>query len=146
MIKFKLQRLGGATVEIDEKSVIEFPAGLPGFNDCRRFKLFNEEGKTNVLYLQSLDRAEVVFSLGDPALLNLSYEVLLTDDEQKLLDSDPGDELLLLVIVYKDKNDENNPDIVKVNTLGPIVLNVTKRRGMQKVLKDTDTHVAIKGV
>lgn len=145
MIKFKLQRLGGATVEIDEKSVIEFPAGLPGFKDCRRFKLFNEEGKTNVLYMQSLDRAEVLFSLGDPALLNLTYEVLLTDDEQKLLESDPGDELLLLVIVYKDKNDESNPDIVKVNTLGPIILNVTKRRGMQKVLKDIDTHVAIKG-
>jgi flagellar assembly factor FliW len=146
MIKFKLQRLGGDTVEFDAKSVIEFPAGLPGFETCKKFKLFHEEGKTTVLFLQSLDMPEVLFSLGDPALLNLSYEVLLSDDEQKMLDSAPGDELLLLVIVYKDKNDETNPNIVKVNTLGPIVLNVTKRRGMQKVLKEIDTQVAIRGV
>jgi flagellar assembly factor FliW len=145
MIKFKLQRLGGATIEFDEKSVIEFPAGLPGFEDCKRFKLLHEEGKPTVLYLQSLDKAEVLFSLGDPALLNLSYEVSLTDDEQKMLDSKPGDELLLVVIVYKDDHDEKNPDIVKVNTLGPIILNVSKRRGLQKILREIDTHVAIKG-
>jgi flagellar assembly factor FliW len=146
MIKFKLQRLGGATVEFDAKSVIEFPAGLPGLEACKKFKLFHEEGKATVLFMQSLDKPDVLFSLGDPALLNLSYEVLLTDDEQKMLDSTAGDELLLLVIIYKDKNDETNPNVVKVNTLGPIILNVTKRRGMQKVLKEIDTQVAIRGV
>jgi flagellar assembly factor FliW len=92
--------------------------------------------------MQSLDDADVLFSLGDPALLNLSYEVLLSDDEQKLLASEPGDELLLLVIVYKDGT---GPDFVKVNSLGPIILNTTKRRGMQKVLKEIETQLAIKG-
>src|SRR5664279_4783203 len=110
MIKFTLKRLGGATVEFDANSVLEFPAGLPGFEKCKRFKLFYEEGKPNLLFMQSLDDAEVLFSLGDPALLNLSYEVMLSDEEQKLLASEPGDELLLVVIVYKDKKDGTNPD------------------------------------
>ncbi|MDO8988273.1 MAG: flagellar assembly protein FliW [Sideroxyarcus sp.] len=145
MIKFTLKRLGGATVEFEADSVIEFPAGLPGFEACKRFKLFYDEGKKNLLFMQSLDDADVLFSLGDPALLNLSYEVILSDDEQKLLASEPGDELLLLVIVYKDGKAGASPDFAKVNSLGPIILNTTKRRGMQKVLKEIDTHLAIKG-
>jgi flagellar assembly factor FliW len=145
MIKFNLKRLGGATVEFETNSVIDFPAGLPGFEACKRFKLFHEEGKPTIFFLQSLDKPEVLFSLGDPGLLNLSYEVTLTDAEQKLLDTAPGDELLLVVIVYKDEKAENKAAAVKANMFAPIVLNITKRRGIQKVLKELDAQVAIKG-
>jgi len=145
MIKFTLKRFGGETVEFDEKSIITFPAGMPGFETCKRFKLIHEEGKPQVLFLQSLDRPEVLFSLGDPALLNLSYEVMLSDEEQKLLGSGPGDELAVAVMIYKDKKDGDKPDIVKVNTLGPIILNVTKRLGMQKIIKAIDPQMAIRG-
>lgn len=145
MIKFTLKRFGGETVEFDEKSIITFPAGMPGFETCKRFKLIYEEGKPQVQFLQSLDRPEVLFSLGDPALLNLSYEVMLSDEEQKLLGSGAGDELAVAVIVYKDKKVGDKPDIVKVNTLGPIILNVTKRLGMQKVIKALDPQMAIRG-
>lgn len=144
MTKFKLLRFGGATVEIEPNSVIDFPAGLPGFETCKRFKMFHEEGKPTVFFLQSLDNAEVVFSLGDPGLLNISYEVTLSDAEQALLKITPGDELLLMVIVYKDKKMENKPDFVKVNMLGPIILNASKRCGLQKVLREFDVQLGIK--
>ena len=39
-----------------------------------------------MLWLQALDDPAVVFSQGDPALLNLSYEVMLLDVEQAALD------------------------------------------------------------
>jgi flagellar assembly factor FliW len=145
MIKFNLKRLGGATVEFDPKTVIEFPAGVPGFEACKKFKLFHEEGKPTLFFLQSLEKPEVVFSLGDPGLLNLSYEVTLSDAEQKLLETAPGDELVLVVIVYRDEKEENKAAAVKANMFAPIILNITKRRGMQKVLKELDAQVAIKG-
>lgn len=145
MIKFNLKRLGGATVEFDPKSVIEFPAGIPGFESCKKFKLFHEEGKQTIFFLQSLEKPDVLFSLGDPGLLNLSYEVTLTDDEQKLLEAAPGDELLLVVIVYRDDKAENSAVAVKANMFAPIILNATKRRGMQKVLNTIEAQLAIKG-
>ena len=144
MLKFNLLRFGGATVEFESNSVIDFPAGLPGFEACKRFKLFHEEGKPTVFFLQSLDNPAVMFSLGDPALLNLSYEVTLSDAEQKLLKITSGDELLLVVIVYKDGKAGNKPDVVKANMLAPIILNVSKRCGMQKVLHEFDAQLAIK--
>ena len=145
MMKFTLKRFGGETFEFDEKSVITFPAGLPGFETCKRFKLINEVDKPTIFFLQSLDNPAVLFSLGDPALLNLSYDVTLSDAEQKLLESAPGDELALVVIIYKDGKTGDKPEPVKANMFAPIILNITKRRGIQKVLKELDAQVAIKG-
>ena len=143
-MKFTLSRFGDQQVEIDPESVITFSAGLPGFNTCTRFKMFHEEGKPTVFWLQSLDDLAVVFSLSDPALLNLSYEVTLSDDEQAALEIGSGDELSLAVILYKDEASGRAPDI-KANIRAPIILNISKRRGLQKVLQEFDAQVAIKG-
>jgi len=145
MIKLKLPRLGDASVEFEEDSVINFPAGLPSFETCHRFKLFHEEGKPNINWLQSLDMPEVMFSLRDPALLNVSYEVRLSDEDEKLLHAAPGDELHLALIVYKDDQEKNKEAAVKANMFAPIILNVSKRFGMQKVLKELDAQVAFSG-
>jgi flagellar assembly factor FliW len=145
MIKLNLPRFGGVTVEFEPDSVIVFPAGLPGFESCTRFKLFHEEGKPNINWLQSLDKPEVLFSLRDPALMNLSYEVVLSDVDEKMLEAAPGDELLVALIVYKDEPAENQAAAVKTNMLAPIILNATKRRGIQKVLNDMDIQMAVRG-
>jgi flagellar assembly factor FliW len=71
--------------------------------------------------------------------------VTLSDAEQKLLEAAPGDELVLVVIVYKEGKAGNKPEAVKANMFAPIVLNATKRRGIQKILKELDAQVAIKG-
>jgi len=145
MIKLNLPRFGGVSVEFDPNSVINFPDGILGFETCNRFKLFHEEGKPNVNWLQSLDNPEVVFSLRDPGLLNISYEVSLSDADEKLLESAPGDELLVALMVYKDDKAKNKDAAIKANMFAPIILNVSKRRGMQKVLKEVDAQVALSG-
>jgi flagellar assembly factor FliW len=145
MVKLKLPRFGGVTVEIESESVIDFPAGLGGFESCHKFKLFHQEGKPNVLWLQSLDKPEAVFSLRDPALLNISYAVSLSDADEKLLETAPGDDIVVAVIMYKDEKTENNISAVKANMFAPIILNVTKRRGIQKILKELDTQLVISG-
>jgi flagellar assembly factor FliW len=145
MIKLNLPRFGGVSVEFESNSVINFPAGLTGFETCNRFKLFNEEGKPNVMWLQSLDKPEVMFSLRDPALLNISYEVNISDADEKLLESAPGDDLQLALIVNKDAKAIDKHAAIKANMFAPIIFNVSKRRGIQKVLKDLDAQVALSG-
>jgi flagellar assembly factor FliW len=145
MIKLNLPHFDGESVEIEPNSVIDFPAGVPGFETCTKFKLFHEEGKPNVIWLQSLDEPELLFSLRDPELMNLSYGVTLSDADEKLLESAPGDKLAVAVMVYKDKKVDNKPSFIKTNMVAPFILNVSKRRGMQKVLQDFDARVAISG-
>lgn len=142
-MKFTLHRLDTQEVDIDPQSVITFPQGISPFDNCLRYKLFHEEGKESVFWLQSLDDPDLMFSVTDPELLKLSYDVTLTEEEQKLLDIAPDDELKLSVIVYKEGG--NAADAMKVNARAPIVINASKRLGLQKLLQELETSVSIKG-
>lgn len=139
-MKFTLQRFGAEVIEVDPQSIITFPRGIPPFDDCQRYKLFHEEGTASIFWLQSLDDADVLFSVTDPDLLKVSYEVSLSDEEQSLLQIGEGDELMLAVIVYKDSEEP-----LKINTRGPIILNLSKRLGLQKLLQEFNASVSIRG-
>ncbi len=145
MTKLNLPHFDGQSVEFDPNTILDFPAGIPGFETCTKFKLFHEAGKPYLFWLQSLDEPELLFTLRDPALMNLSYQVTLSDDDEKLLGVTPGDEVVVAVMVYKDKQVDDKPSSVKANMMAPIILNVSKRRGMQKVLKDINGQLAISG-
>ncbi len=41
-MKIESPRFG--TLEVDASKIIEFPRGLPGFESCRRFTLFDPPG------------------------------------------------------------------------------------------------------
>ncbi len=136
---FTLVRFGCEDISVDSDTIINFPVGVPGFENCHRFKLFHEEGRTNVFWLQSLDDPELAFSLTDPALLKLAYEVALDDKEQELLDFDDGDELQLAVIlsrVAKDMGEQKSA--VYALTRSPIVINIAKRLAIQKSIQEVE--------
>lgn len=142
-MKFTLQRFGAEEIDINPESIITFPRGIPPFDTCQRYKLFHEDGKTSIFWLQSLDDASVLFSVTDPDLLKLSYEVTLTPEEQSVLEIKDSDELLLAVIVYKEANSTDQS--LKVNARAPIILNLNKRIGLQKLLNEFETSVSIRG-
>ena len=39
-MKIDIDRLGLKSVPVDPDTLFSFPQGLPGFEDCKRFKLF----------------------------------------------------------------------------------------------------------
>lgn len=143
-MKFTLTRFDSQEVDINSESIITFPQGIPPFEHCTRYKFFHEEGKGRIFWLQSLDEPSLVFSVTDPALLRLAYEVALTDEEQALLKCEQGDELLLAVILFRSEDDHDN----KLNavTTAPIILNTDKRIGLQKTLTEFGAQVVIKGM
>ena len=56
---FETTHLGA--VELDESSIIDFPAGLPGFESCRRFAILQHATARPLSFLQSLEHAGFVF-------------------------------------------------------------------------------------
>ena len=54
-------------VEVDESRVIEFPDGIPGFDNCTRFNLFHdaEQNAPQVFWMQSLDDPDLLFKRSD---------------------------------------------------------------------------------
>jgi flagellar assembly factor FliW len=134
---FTIVRFDSEDISIPTDTIITFPAGIPGFESCHRFKLFHEEGRPTVFWLQSLDDAEVSFSLTDPALLKVSYEVSLEPAEQDALQVAPDDELQLAVLLSRATNVSiGNKAAVYAHTQSPIIINISKRLAIQKAIKE----------
>ncbi len=134
-MKLTLPHFGLDEVEIDSDTLIEFPNGLPGFEDCKRFKLFHLEDNSALFWLQSIDDPLVVFSLTDPGLLHIFYEMALTDEELSTLQVGADDELQIAVVLAQQA--ENNITLqsaVHANAKSPIIINVSKRIALQKLL------------
>jgi len=130
-------------IEVSPERVITFPAGLPGFEACRQFALLHAEGNDapQLFMLQSLDDADVGFTVTTPDILGLNYEFALSDAEVDDLQlTDPADVSVLLIV----RRDGDNP--VHANVMAPLVINTATRRGLQKIIGKVDTSVTLKAV
>ncbi|QDF95631.1 flagellar biosynthesis protein FliW [Azoarcus sp. DD4] len=134
------------SAEVSDDKVIEFPAGLPGFDHCKRFVLVHEEGgDASVFLLQSADDADVAFSVTGPEQLGVNYEFALTDEEVATLKLARPEEALVAVIVRKD-GELGSPAStgLRANFMAPLVINVEARRGLQKVINRLGCDIVLR--
>lgn len=131
-MKIDIERLGLKNVTIDPETLFSFPEGIAGFEDCRRFKVFHEEGKTTVFWLQSVDDMAVAFPIVAPESLDIEYQIELSDADCALIDLQDAKDIAVAVIVYRDEAEGGK---IGANTRSPVILNLNSRKGMQKVLQ-----------
>jgi|APIni6443716594_1056825.scaffolds.fasta_scaffold20450_1 flagellar assembly factor FliW len=142
-MKFHSTQFG--TQEIDPESILTFPNGMPGFENCTRYKLFHEDKEQPVVHwLQSIDDPNVAFSVVDPAVFGLNYEFVLSDEEEHLLKMESVDDIAVFLIAYKQQPDADSKANINANINGPIVLNTRTRIGMQKVLVGLQADITLK--
>lgn len=124
------------TVEVSEDKVVEFPAGLPGFEQCKRFALLHEEGaEPAVFMLQSVDDPEVMFSITGPENLGVNYEFALTDEEVAELQLGAPEEAAVAIIVRQQRDSDSPASAgLRANFMAPLIINVSARRGLQKII------------
>lgn len=128
------------TQTVDPDTLITLPAGMLGFPELTRFKLFHEEGKPTVFWLQSVDDAAVRFPVTDPERLNVNYELTLSDQEVADLQLASIEDLVILVTLAKGEQDDAG---IHANFLAPILINIAQRVGLQKPLNEVHSKVVI---
>lgn len=140
MINIDSPRFG--RLEVEPSRVIEFPVGLAGFEDCKRYTLFHPEDENpRYFILQSLDDSTVAFHIADPSLFGFNYEIELSDEEAALIAlTDPAN---MAVVVILSKGD--GAEAVRANLNAPLVLNLESRLGLQHVFSRLNYNVTIKG-
>jgi len=134
-------------VEFDD-TVITFPAGIPGFDEFTKYKLFHniEAGDAPFLFwLQSLEDPDLAFHVIDPFAFGFNYEFVLTDEEAKKIGADKIEDLAILLMVSKVRVGEETPeDKIKAHVTNPLVINLNSRMGFQKQLRNIDYDLTIK--
>ena len=137
--------------EIDPESLITFPKGIPGLEGETSFKLFSEEGSPTVMWLQSVNDVDVVFSVASPATFNLGYELILSDEEVELIGLEAPEDVEVLVILHKNQErSEGDEEVtaasgnIHAHIKGPLLINTKSRLGMQKALAEVERYSVIR--
>ncbi len=111
-----------------------FATGLPGFPGERRFALVRWgafEGPYSLMV--DLENPEVRFLVMPPYVFFPDYVVDLDDAIAAKIHLDKAENCLLLVIVTLG----SAPEDATANLLGPVVINLQTREGMQAVLAES---------
>jgi flagellar assembly factor FliW len=125
-------------LSFEAESELDFPAGLPGFENRKKFVAVTFVESDPLVYLQSLD---------DPALCFITMPILAADPCYKLRVNGEdleqlglpqsrqpriGDDVLCLTVVSVR---ETGPT---ANLLAPIVVNLRNRKAVQAVSPESD--------
>jgi len=123
----------GAATQPATTAVVEFPAGIPGFETHRRFVLIASAELSPLGCLKSVDSSDVSFLVIDPRLLSFSYDITLSDFERARIGAGPDQPLLWLAIVTITEHDAT------ANLRAPVVINPGKMLGCQ-VIRENDQY------
>ncbi|HEY9062162.1 MAG TPA: flagellar assembly protein FliW [Pseudobacteroides sp.] len=125
-------------LEVDEKGIIDFPEGLPGFEDAKRFVLIANSGEDSIFqWLQSIDNLDLAFVVIDPKIIKDDYIVDVPEEEVEELQIDESSETIVLCIVVVPE------DLAKMtaNLKAPVIINNTSKKGKQVVLDNNDYEI-----
>lgn len=117
-------------IDIDEKSIINFREGLPGFEEHKEFAILDIEDNKNLKCLQSLLEPGICLLMISPWEYVPDYEVQLSDDEIDFLQIQMEEDVAVYNIIKVTDNK------VTANLLAPIVINVKSNNAKQIILSD----------
>lgn len=130
-----------AQIETDEEKICIFPHGIPGFEKYTKYHVFHkEENNYTAYWLESVDMPSLIFTLIDPTVYGLNYELVLTDEEQEVLQTENHEDIAVFMMLSKK---DGQGEGLNANIAGPVLINVAKNRGLQKVIARSQVNVNI---
>jgi flagellar assembly factor FliW len=119
-------------LSFDPESVIEFPAGLPGFESARRFVPVELAEYHPLVFLQSLDPGGPCFPALPVGAVDPAYRLEASPEDLALVglpprrQPAPGEALALAVVAVAETG-------ITANLLAPILVNLANRRAVQAI-------------
>lgn len=119
------------TLEYRAEDVIEFPLGLPGFEGAKGLLPLVIEEHRPLVFLQSIEADGPCFLVLPAQALEPNYRLELDESDMQTLGLKRrpriGKEVMCLAVVTADESG------VTANLLAPLVVNISKRRGVQAI-------------
>ena len=87
------------TVELSADDILDFPEGLLGFTNLRKFVLLDDPTDEVFAWLQSCEEAAIAFPVLEPELFTSNYEVKLTKRDLEALSLESQDQARYFCII-----------------------------------------------
>ena len=115
-------------IEIQEDSVLNFPFGIPGFPDLKRFIVIDY--KDPIKWLHSVEDPDIAFIITVPFVLFPEYSFTIKDDVEEFLGiKEASDVLIFAILAVSDNN-------LMANLKAPVVINISNKKAVQILLED----------
>lgn len=118
--------------EYEEKDVISFPKGLPGFDNLKRFIIFPVEDNEIFSVLHSIEDENIGFVLVSPFDLIDDYEFEIENEVIDRLRITNKEDILVQNIVTLNSTLEK----ITINLRAPIIINIKENLGEQIILNN----------
>ncbi|MEQ6854579.1 flagellar assembly protein FliW [Lysinibacillus capsici] len=123
-------------VVIDEKEILTFERGLPGFPTEKRFVLLPIDSELPIAILQSINDASIGFVIAYPYTFKTDYAFDISEEDIADLQIESEEDVVTYAIVtLKDSLNKST-----LNLLAPIIINIKKKLGKQIVLNDNHIY------
>jgi flagellar assembly factor FliW len=123
-------------IEIQEEGIIEFPKGLPAFEEVKKFVILSDEDPHSPFKcLQCVDDVGIAFTIVNPFLIKEDYDFEVNDKvlNEIQMDSLEDIEVFSVVVIPEDIKK------MSMNLRAPLIINHRKKQGLQVIL-DTDKY------
>jgi len=121
-MQFNTTRFG--MIEIEEKELINFPWGIPGFEELKVYVLL-EYKNGPFQWLQSVEEPSVAFVVCPPGVIGLDYKI--PDSKVNVIKLERPEDLLVLNIVSFNREKGG----MRFHARSPLIFNVAARVGYQ---------------
>jgi len=120
-------------ISFEPESVIEFPRGLPGFEERRQFVAVQTPNTAPLVFLQSLEEPSLCFPTMPVLVLDSRYRLQVADQELDIVglprDRQPRigeDVLCVAVLSFRESG-------TTANLLAPVVVNLENHKAVQAI-------------
>lgn len=129
----KIQTRYHGEIEIEEKDILQFEKGIPGFPDEKRFILLGLPEQDLFSIMQSVDTPELAFVLTSPFSFIDNYEFNLDENTiEQLLIEKQEDISVFSIVTIQDPFEKTT-----ANLQAPIILNEKNYQAKQLILNET---------
>jgi flagellar assembly factor FliW len=132
-----LETTSFGTISFTPESVFEFPLGLPGFEERRRFVPVQNPQTAPIIFLQSLEEPSLCFITIPILVVDRQYRLQMMDQDLEVLgwqgEGQPriGDDVLCLAVL---SIRESGPT---ANLLAPVVVSLSNHQAVQAVAAES---------
>jgi len=120
------------TREFSEEDIIYFKKGIPGFENLKKFIVFDVEDNGVFSVLQSIEDKDIGIIVVSPFSWVKDYEFNLDKETEERLSINSSEEVLILNTVTLGSKLEN----VTINLRAPLIVNVKNKSGEQLILTE----------
>lgn len=117
-------------INYEEKDIIIFPAGLPGFEKLRKFIIFSVEGSPEFSILHSIEDTQAGLIITSPFIFKKDYEIDLPDYITSNLSIEKPEQVNIYTTVTLSSRVEN----ITSNFRAPIIINEELKLGEQYIM------------